>query len=255
MAIKDLDTSKALSLIDEAETSIDLLLLGLEQLEKTEETDRLHLPLLLLANGFERLFKTSLLLGKLKDKRVFPDKLPWEKGRSGHDIINLLDQILELKTVEGFSRTCKLAKAEIKFIKEDELLKRLLGVLKDFGQGGRYHNFEYILGSRNNKDDPIQKWHDIETETALACFNNSAENKVHEITEASKISFRKIQETIRIAIGVFARIIVTGALGEEGKQLKAFYIKQIDWTKPLIEKYGLISMAHEFDGSKYEKWD
>ncbi|HDR90612.1 MAG TPA: hypothetical protein ENN75_00030, partial [candidate division Zixibacteria bacterium] len=100
MALKDLDASKALSLIDEAETSIDLLLLGLEQLEKAEKLDRLHLPLLLLANGFERLFKTSLLLSKLKDNRDFPDKLPWEKGGSGHDIIKLLDQVLELKTVE-----------------------------------------------------------------------------------------------------------------------------------------------------------
>ena len=73
-SLSDLDQRKASALIDEASTSIELLVTGLEKLKKAHDDSILHLSILLLSLGYERILKSLLLLNYLNENGDFPNK-------------------------------------------------------------------------------------------------------------------------------------------------------------------------------------
>lgn len=154
------DSIKVNALCDELQTSHDLLTRGLGELQEIDmANDAYHLPQQLLASGLERLMKCYLCLvieakeGQFPTEEVLKD---W-----GHSLTALLDEITK-KHFGGMERPA--VRSDFEFLTEDQHLRRIIGILSDFGKFARYYNFSLITGSKKTPIDPKKEWDSLEGE-------------------------------------------------------------------------------------------
>jgi len=236
-SLSDLDLRKGAALIDEASTSIELLVTGLEKLKKAHYASILHLSILLLSLGYERILKSLLLLNYLNENGDFPNKdvKLWKMGKHGHNIFELHKKLVNLPVLNEYAKKCPLCAEEVKFIKKNELFLNILKVLTNFGVDGRYYNLNYLLGNEKDYENyPIKQWHEIEREIFISSLDNSNSDDLKAIENAERNVVEKIEETIKISIGVFARMMLNNCFGDIGKRL-VMIGRYHNWTKPLAE--------------------
>lgn len=198
-----------------------------------------------MANGTERLLKSCLLINYLNENGDYPPKSLWDKGKKGHDIILLLEKFKQLPILDKYSNTCALAAAEIDFLRNNKLIHKILNVLRDYGQSGRYYNLDFLSDPRNTSiEDPVKKWLTIESEVFQKTLNNNAPDLVNASKDAREKTYSKIEKTIKIFMGVFSKLLINGYLGEFGRQLTGFFTKFKIWTKPLIDMNNLRSQYY-----------
>ncbi|UXP30690.1 hypothetical protein N6H18_10020 [Reichenbachiella agarivorans] len=153
------ETYRKISLVVEVNTSIKYLRTGLGELQKiTGANDFYHPPLLFLANGLERLFKTMLCLNYQERTGELPTFKKLIGNKNGHDLEYLKSEVE--KIVIPVERP--FAFMDYELITGDELVNRICRTLSEFGKRGRYFNLDAVLGT--DQDFDCQKeWERIES--------------------------------------------------------------------------------------------
>jgi len=138
------DAQKA-SIDEELRTATRLLKAGLRELNKLNATtDFFHLPILLLASGFERLMKTIICCHHLESRGEFPDRGVFPAGKRGHDLVWLLNEITRNCFSGSYLSRIPAAREDITFLKSDQRLRNIVKIRSDFGQSARYYNLNVV---------------------------------------------------------------------------------------------------------------
>ncbi len=157
-------TLRKICLLNEVDTSIKLLKKGMSDLQNISgKNDFYHTPILMLSGGYERLIKCLLCLALMDDNMNFREQ-PFETTeRKGHNLDYLLDRLLLICGQKNYSSKFPAAEKDIEFLNKDEYLRKIISLLSDFAQGGRYYNLDMVLKGNSRYDDPIKGWSRIES--------------------------------------------------------------------------------------------
>ena len=151
---------REICLLREVETSIKLLKKGMGDLQKISgSNDFRHAPILLLSSGYERLIKCLLCLASMDENGEIKGTL-FKKGK-GHDIDYLLRRLLSVCEQKNYSSKFPAAKADIDLLSKDKDLRKIISLLSDFAQGGRYYNLNIVLKGTSTYKDPDEGWDKI----------------------------------------------------------------------------------------------
>lgn len=152
------DTIKFLCLLEELETSCELIKAGFGSLQEIDMDNTFyHLPHQLMASGFERLMKCYIALVYEGEKGSYPD-MGYMK-QLGHD----LEALLEKLCTEFYGgKTRPLIQQEFDFITTDQILQECLRILSLFGKQGRYYNLDIVAGSSQSPINPKEEWKSLE---------------------------------------------------------------------------------------------
>ena len=140
--IEEHDSVRFLCLLDELETSRELLESGFGHLQEIDMGSTFyHLPHQLLASGFERLMKCYIAVVRKGRDGTYPDKAAMRS--LGHDLESLLATICT-KHYGGTQRP--LVQQDLDFIRTDPVLRDCVRILSLFGKVGRYYNLDVVAG-------------------------------------------------------------------------------------------------------------
>ena len=90
------DGVKTYALMRELGIATQLITLGFQELQRLDlANDRFHVPMLLLASGSERLLKATICLRIHEEEGKYPTQFPWPRGRGGHNLVPLLEMVLD----------------------------------------------------------------------------------------------------------------------------------------------------------------
>jgi hypothetical protein len=155
---------KGICLLMEVEISIKLLKKGMGDLQKISgANDFYHAPILLLSSGYERLIKCLLCLALMDDYWKFKEP-PYKTSKGkGHNLNYLLNRLLSVCAEKNYSSKFPAAKADIDLLSKDKNLRKIISLLSDFAQGGRYYNLDIVLKGTSTYKDPAKGWDKIET--------------------------------------------------------------------------------------------
>ena len=130
--IAEHDAERFLCLLDELETSRELLKSGFGHLQEIDMGSTFyHLPHQLLASGLERLMKCYIAVVRKGRDGAYPDRAAMQSLR--HDLARLLKTIC----TEHFGGTQRpLVQQDLVFIKTDPVLKDCVRILSLFGKMG-----------------------------------------------------------------------------------------------------------------------
>ena len=158
MKTKD-DTVRFLCLVDELDTSRELVKSGFGHLQEIDMGNTFyHLPHLLLASGFERLMKCYIAVVRKGRDGAYPDHAAMKSHR--HDLESLLATICT-KHYGGTQRP--LLRQDLAFVRTDPVLKECLRILSLFGKMGRYYNLDVVSGAGHRPMDPTAEWEALES--------------------------------------------------------------------------------------------
>jgi hypothetical protein len=108
---------------EELLTAMRLLKTGLRELNRmTGATDFFHLPILLLASGLERMIKTVICCHHLETTGDYPRRSVFPKGKRGHNLVWLLDQITQRCFSDEYLARIPAARTDIEFLRNDQEL-------------------------------------------------------------------------------------------------------------------------------------
>ncbi len=148
------DKIKHFHLSDELIIAGKLIKYGLRELQnKNTYNDFIHLPILLLANGFERLLKTIVCYKDYNQHGAFP-RISEIKG---HNIQPFLDKVTSGCFAPKYLEI-PAARDDLRFLREDTLLKSIIKILSDFGGHDRYYNLDIVIGKRTDSESPEDEW-------------------------------------------------------------------------------------------------
>lgn len=153
------DTVRFLCLLDELETSRELLKSGFGHLQEIDMGSTFyHLPHQLLASGLERLMKCYIAVVRKGRDGAYPDRAAMKS--LGHDLEGLLDTIC----TQHYGGTHRpLLRQDLAFIRADSVLKQCVRILSLFGKMGRYYNLDVVAGSCQGPMDPKAEWEALES--------------------------------------------------------------------------------------------
>ena len=133
---------------------------GLRELQRINAAnDRFHVPMLMLANGLERLMKTILCYRILHDQSRYPGK---EEVPKTHDLAQLLGAVVEEVFDLEYLRRPAIVEDHA-YLTQDARLSELVRALSDFGAAaGRYYNLNVVQGVDPPIPSPEEAWSEIE---------------------------------------------------------------------------------------------
>ena len=165
MAQQTLSPIQVFALSQEAQAVVYLSQRGISELHSINAAnDFFHLPMQLLAQGFERLLKLTYALAYLKQHGKLPE--PKNIRRYSHNLSLLTDDLVALVVAEDDYIRRPAVQADIDFIRNDTDLRRILDLLSTFGTWSRYYRLEEFLDpdSVNASADPDRAWEAHESE-------------------------------------------------------------------------------------------
>ena len=109
-------------------------------------------PMLLIANGLERLCKVLLYL----HSRVGSIEAQYEKWKS-HDLVMLVHSVVDRCFDTSYRGTSNGAQ-DAEMLLSDEELNRILSVLADYAKSNRYFNLDYVAGKTKSSRGSEDKW-------------------------------------------------------------------------------------------------
>lgn len=206
---------------EELLTAMRLLKAGLRELNRMNAaTDFFHLPILLLASGFERMMKVVICCHHLESTGEFPKRgLFLNKGR-GHDLVWLLDQITKRCFSDEYVSQIPAAKGDIGFLRSDQKLSKIVQILSDFGKSARYYRLNVVLGESDPGPSPDDEWQKLEMEVfqedpcwATRSVDPKESDAIHrQINQYLTIQCEKLARCL-------ARLFTIGGLGAQAKQM------------------------------------
>jgi len=201
-------------------TAMRLLKIGLRELNRVDgSTDFFHLPILLLASGFERMMKTVICYHHLETVGEFPTRAVFPKGRRGHDLVLLLNQITRDCFSDDYLARIPAAKTDIEFLRNDPKLSAIVQILSDFGQSARYYNLNVVLGEQDPGPSPDDEWQKFEMEVLQE--DPSWTSRLGDPKQSDAI-YDQINRELTVECEKFARalarLFTIGGLGSQAKQ-------------------------------------
>ncbi len=182
---------------------------GFREIQRLDGANDLNfVPLLLISNGYERLLKCILFICQKNEDWVYNGKRYDQMGNAGHDVGMLLNDVLSLKAIDEYSRSSEAAEKDINYIKNDEYLKRLLGILTEFGIGSRYYNLNVILREEPVGLDPEEEFERIGTTDGE--YGNDVDEIIAQINKDMVRAFEKLTRAL-------GRILTLGKLDRYAK--------------------------------------
>jgi hypothetical protein len=154
-----------MALSREADAAVRLSQEGIDALRRLDgANDFYHLPMQLLAQGFERLLKLTLALAEfgISGELPTPKRL---RNDFKHNIVALTDAVVEQVATQP-DYVCRPAvQDDLDFIRHDTHLRQMLGVLSTFGTWSRYYRLAEFLDpdGLDSDDDPDRAWEAIES--------------------------------------------------------------------------------------------
>lgn len=219
---------------------------GLRELNRIgRANDFFHLPIFLLASGFERFMKTIICCHHFAIKGEFPKRDIFLTGKRGHDLIYLLDIITKKCFSDEYLAKIPAAYQDINFLRNNKQLRRMVQILSDFGQSARYYNLNVVLGEKNPGPSPDEEWQELEMEIL-----KEDPNWTKSIQDPSKSDaiHKKINRKLTIHCERFARslsrLLTIGGLGNEAKRISSYTHDFLFLTDDQFGKrdYGAISI-------------
>ncbi len=206
---------------EELLTAMRLLKTGLRELNCMDgSTDFFHLPILLLASGFERMMKTVICCHHLETKGHFPRRSVFPNGRRGHDLVLLLNHITRDCFSDAYLSRIPAARSDIAFLRGDPKLSAIVQILSDFGQSARYYNLNVVLGEQNPGPSPDDEWQKLEMEVLQE--DPSWTSRIGDPGEIDAIH-RQINSALTVQCEklarALARLFTIGGLGSQAKQI------------------------------------
>lgn len=206
---------------EELFNAVRLLKTGLRELNRIKgSTDFFHLPILLLASGFERMMKTVICCHHLETTGDFPTRKVFPKGSSGHNLVILLNQITHDCYSDAYLLHIPAAKSDITFLRSDPKLLAIVRVLSDFGQSARYYNLNVVFGEKDPGLSPDDEWQKLEME--ILQEDPSWKYRIKDPKESDSIG-REINIVLTVQCEklarALARLFTIGGLGSQAKQI------------------------------------
>lgn len=154
------ETSRAIRLSEEVRLAVDLVKSGLSEVQRIDAAnDQFHVPMLLLANGFERLMKVILCYRILHDEGRYPGKGEVPKT---HDLSQLLETVVEEVFDDEYLRRPAI-REDHSYLTQNARVQNLVKALSDFGEAaGRYYNLDVVQGLEPPIPSPEEAWSMIE---------------------------------------------------------------------------------------------
>ena len=148
---------KGFALVYETGTAVMLLRTGLGHLQQcAHSTHPYHVPLVLLSLGFERLMKVVLCLHtKLSTGTWLGDAQL--SGRWGHKLVGMRDETIALLRSEGYNGE-DMPNPRLVSELRDANARKLLRLLSEFADQGRYFHLNIVAGSHKQADWVEQEW-------------------------------------------------------------------------------------------------
>jgi hypothetical protein len=209
------DTIRAsLAVIEELDSAIEMTVAGMSALIPTgPRRADLDATLQHLASGFERFAKLTYIEAYRYTKHERPGGSVLK--RHGHDVLGLIDALLEL--VEGVSDYASrpAVSEDLEFIRTDQGLRDLLGVLSHFGQRGRYSRIDGLVagGGSDVESEPSRQWDEIELRLLMS---RADWEEVIETSEAERAGAREVVGRLQRLARAIARMWTLGGLGDDG---------------------------------------
>lgn len=209
------ETLKSLCLLEEIETSIKLIQIGLGELQNIDMVNNFYyLPFQLLSSGIERLMKCIICLGYLNKN----SKYPHTKSIKTHDLIELKNDILK----DYFSKKVPALQEDYDFISKDQDLMKLIYLLSEFGKFARYYNLDIITGAEKPSIDVKQLWQEYETQLLLnSDYDFEQLLDPEKGKEAYEFISRELVVKIELFIRALSRQFTLGELGAKAKQFSS----------------------------------
>ena len=205
---------------EEVLTSIRLIEAGLGHLQRIDgANDFYHLPMLLLASGFERLMKTIICFSHLRQTGSYPPKKFFHSDRQGHNLVRLLDDIVSQCFRPAYLNR-PAAADDVDYLRTDPRLRKLIEILSDFGQAARYYHLDFVLKRKLETDSPEQTWQQLE----LDVLREDGPEWLEQLKPPANLTnvYQKITNDLVVRFEKFARALVRlftiGDLGDEAKR-------------------------------------
>jgi hypothetical protein len=202
------------AMCQEVATSVKLIEAGLGHLQRIDgANDFYHLPILLLASGFERFMKTIVCLDALRRTGAYsPGDI------KGHDLVPLLDRITAECFSDDYLQTVPAARSDIDYLRRDDRLRDLVRVLSDFGQTARYYELDTILGKTPSASSPDQMWSQVEL-AILTDDPDWAQKLRHDpgLRETYSAITSNLVKRLEMFARALSRLFTIGELGERAK--------------------------------------
>ena len=204
-----------------------LIRAGLGQLQAQDDhaSDFLHLPILTLASGLERLIKVTLCFGVLGLEGHFPKSDYIPSGRKGHDLSALLKMVCDKCFSNEYLKKIPEARVDMSFLKCD-FVSSLIELLRDFGQSDRYYFLDVVVDrAGGSAKDPEQSWkalrnHLIDSEHSLELAMHDVQSfdlLLRHITSRIVATFERIVRAI-------TRLFTIGEIGSDAKASATCYL-------------------------------
>jgi hypothetical protein len=215
-------------------TAKRLLSIGFDEIDKLGYRNSfINAALVLLSSGLERLLKTLVLIDYFArgcspvKKRELCRK--FFGGTGGHDIRKLQKEVVNIIEAKDYVKGFDGGEETLSFIKDDALLRDLVGLLTVFAKGGRYYNLDKIMGKSKGKHGPNTAWANLEM-MVISGSNRllvlSREEKREELFKEVSKEFKRT--LVRFADGV-TWLFALGEFGEIGEYLKPILV---NYTNP-----------------------
>jgi hypothetical protein len=213
----DIAGEVVVALVNELMTAVGLLKHGLAGLQAIDAAnDFYQLPLLLLANGSERLCKCVLILKHKVDVMQFPDQATLKKW--GHDVEVLTNAIVEACYPNEYLRR-PIAVEDQKFLRSDLLLREVVSCLSHYGSGGRYYDLDVICGVNPAAESPESAWQRLEMSIVKSdatlkkmLGDPRAGNKLYEAINL------KLQVALERYFRALCHLFTLGPISEQGRR-------------------------------------
>lgn len=212
------DITRQLALIEELSNTTRMIELGVAEIHQLSgANDFHHGALQLLAQGYERLVKCTVVAAMAFQGQPLPDKK--QIGDTwGHRLTDVHAKMVELIEVVAEYANRPVAAEDLEFMRNDPDLAALLNLLANFAGGGRYFDLDTVLGFNDGNPDlaPSRIWSELETQFWGQVSNGDA---LTDLTGA------EVHRRIGIAIAgvldrysrAIARAWFLGALGPSGR--------------------------------------
>lgn len=208
------------AIIQEVDTSIKLIQTGLGAVQKLGGgNDFYHLPILLLANGLERLMKSIICLHKLETEGNFKKaQEQWRGGAQGHDLNVLCDYIIDACFSSEYLEL-SAARQDHNYITSNELVSKVLKMLSEFGKDSRYFNLNVVLGRKNSYRSPDTLWSELEMD--IFHQESDYESLLTDPRRTNELHQRinkRIVVCVERIVRAFLRLFTLGGLGDAAKR-------------------------------------
>ncbi|MBN2526237.1 MAG: hypothetical protein JXR76_07575 [Deltaproteobacteria bacterium] len=204
--------SEQLGLENEFGESVNLVKTGLRELNREgAEYDYFHLPILLMSTGVERFLKAFIRLHVKKVSGAFPDEnaLRSKAGRTtANDVRWFVSQLTQRYFSADYLRQYPAVDAELRTLRNDERISRLIDTFADFSMGTRYYNMNIVSGIEPPgacQMDELEKLReDILEDDALVL--NGAPN-LNETTTVDKEIVLRLTKSCELLMRAVSRLI------------------------------------------------